>query len=317
MMNTHGLEIAALRCLTVLMDERKVTRAAERLGLSQPAVSHALARLRRHFSDPLLVRAGKAMVPTRRGIELQGVAREILSAMDRLDAHGRDFEPQNLRATFVITVPEYVERAMAPPLMQRLLREAPEVSVEFRAPNPGLAREWLDSGEVDFRLAWIHSPRPESRFARLPDDRLVCLIREGHPAVGAQLRAEDFFALPHVRPAVAVSGGGVQGEVTLEQYIGLPYRNRARTRRVRLALLAQSFGTLLKVVASTDMIATVPDRAIWDLEPRLRLRVLHPPVALPPLRGALYWHERNNADPRHRWFRRVLLETARHIQRAA
>jgi DNA-binding transcriptional LysR family regulator len=313
-MNSSDLELAALRCLTVLIDERNVTRAAERLGLSQPAASHALARLRRRFSDPLLVRAGKSMVPTPRAIEIDDTAREILAAVDRLGTGNRAFDPQAIRSRFVITVPEYFERVLAPRLMQRLLREAPNVSVELRAPNRGLARDWLDSGEVDFRLAWIHVPRPESRFAKLPDDRLVCLVREGHPAVGDQLRAKDFFELPHVRPAVALTGDG-ERDVTLEQYIGLPFRNRSGAQRVRLALLVQSFTTILQVVAGSDVIATVPDRATWDLDPRLRLRVMRPPVALPPLRGALYWHERNNADPRHRWFRRLLLETARQIKR--
>jgi DNA-binding transcriptional LysR family regulator len=317
LMNSPDLELAALRCLTVLIDERNVTRAAERLGMSQPAVSHALARLRRHFSDPLLVRAGRNMVPTPRAIEIDGIAREVLSAVHRLGAAGRSVDPLTVRARFVVTVPEYFERTLAPRLMERLLREAPNVSVELRAPNLDLARDWLDSGEVDFRLAWIHVPRPESRFGRLPDDKLVCLVREGHPVVGPQLRAPEFFALPHVRPAVAVSGGGEEREVTLEQYIGLPSRNRPGAQRLRLALLAQSFTTILQVVANTDAIATVPDRATWDLDPRLRLRVLRPPVALPPLRGALYWHERNNADPRHRWFRRLLLETARQITRPA
>lgn len=314
-MNSSDLELAALRCLAVLIDERNVTRAAERLGMSQPAVSHALARLRRRFSDPLLVRAGRSMVPTPRATELDGIVREVLSAVDRLDAAGRSFDPQTVRSKFVVTVPEYFERALALHLTKRLLQEAPNVSVELRAPNLSLARGWLDSGEVDFRLAWIHAPRPESRFGKLPDDRLVCLVREGHPVVGDQLRPRDFFELPHVRPAVAVSVEGDAQDVTLEQYIGLPSRSRPGVPRVHLALLTQSFTTILRVVADTDAIATVPDRATWDLDPRLRLRVLRPPVALPPLRGALYWHERNNADPRHRWFRHLLLQTARQIKR--
>lgn len=284
--------------------------------MSQPAVSHTLARLRRYFSDPLLVRAGKHMVATPRATEIGGIAREILSAVDRLGTSGSSFAPETIRSKFVITVPEYVERALASRLVERLFREAPNVSIELRAPNRDLARDWLDSGEVDFRLAWIHAPRPESRVAKLPDDKLVCLVREGHPVVGDQLRPRDFFELPHVRPWVAVTRDGDQREVTLEQYVGLPFRHRRGARRVHLALLAQSFATIHHVVASTDAIATVPDRATWDLDPRLRLRVMRPPVALPPLRGALYWHERNNADPRHRWFRRLLLETARQITRA-
>jgi DNA-binding transcriptional LysR family regulator len=314
-MNDLSLDLPALRCFTALMRERSVTRAAERLGLSQPAVSHVLARLRGHFADALLVRAANGMVPTARALEIDGEAR-IVAAIDRLTRPNRGFDPARERSTFVLTIPEYFEALLSPALVARLQAEAPGVSVELRPPNPDLARTWLDSGEVDCRLAWIHEPRPESRFARLPEDRLVCLVRENHPVVGERLRTSDFFELPHVRPAIAVTRGlpADAGSVTLEQYLGLPYRRRHATRRLRIALLAQSFLTIPQVVAQSDAIATVPERLTWSLDPRLGVRVLRPPIALPPLRGALYWHERSNADPRHRWFRRLLLEVARGIE---
>jgi DNA-binding transcriptional LysR family regulator len=312
-MNDLALDLPALRCLTVLIGERSVTRTAEKLGLSQPAVSHILARLRRHFGDALLVRSADGMVPTARALELAGDARGIVAAVDRL---GRDraFDPATDRSRFVLTIPEYFERLLAPPLVARLQAEAPGVSIELRAPSPALVRTWLDSGEVDFRLAWIHEPRPESRFARLPEDRLVCLVREGHPTVGERLRAGHFFELAHVRPAIAVDPDADPTAVTVEQYLGLGHRRRAGDRTIRVALQAQSFLTIPHVIANSDMIATVPELATRGLDPELALRVMRPPIALPPLRGALYWHERSNADPRHRWFRRLLLEVARPLQ---
>lgn len=309
----NDLDLASLRCLSTLVGERSVTRTAERLGLSQPAVSHALARLRRYFGDALLVRAANGMVPTVRALELDAKAREILTAVDRLGRGEPAFEPAADRSRFVVTVPEYFERRLAPPLMAQLQAEAPGVSIELRAPDLGQARRWLDSGEVDFRLAWIHEPRPESRFARLAEDRLVCLVREGHPAVGERLRAADFFSLMHVRPAIAVARDADPASVSIEEYLGLRPRRGADPRRLRIGLLAQSFLTISHVVATSDMIATVPERATDDLDPRLALRRMKPPVALPPLRGALYWHERSNADPRHRWFRRLLLGVARRL----
>lgn len=315
-MNDDVLDLPALRCLTTLMRERNVTRAAKKLGISQPAVSRVLGRLRRHFSDALLVRAADGMVPTPRAIEIDAAARDIVVAVDRLGRTERAFDPMNEQSTFVVTVPEYFERALAPALMGRLQGEAPHVSVELRALNVDLAQQWLDSGEIDFRLAWIHTPRPESRFARLPEDRLVCLVREGHPTVGEKLHVSDFFTLRHVRPVIAVSRDRDTIDVTAEQYVGLPFRKRPRARHLRLGLLVQGFSTIPRVVAQSDMIATVPERATWDLDPRLRLRVMCPPIALPPLRGALYWHERNNTDSRHRWFRRLLLDTARRINRS-
>jgi DNA-binding transcriptional LysR family regulator len=314
-MDNGDLDLPALRCLTALVAERSVTRTAEKLGMSQPAVSRVLARLRRHFADALLVRAADGMVPTARALEIAAGARDIVAAVERLARPQRAFEPRTERSTFVVTVPEYFERVLAPALIGRVRREAPNVSVELRAPNLDLARDWLDKGEIDFRLAWIHRPRPESRFGKLPEDRLVCLVRKGHPTVGEELLVGDFYELPHVRPSIAVTRDGASMEVTIEQYLGLPFRKRPVARRLHLSLLVQSFSTIRQVVAETDMIATVPERATWDLDPRLGLRVMRPPIALPPLRGALYWHERNNADSRHQWFRRVILRTAQEIAR--
>ena len=315
------MEVGALRCLVVLMRERSVTRAAQRLGLSQPAVSHILAALRRRFDDALLVRSAHGMLPTPRALEIVEAASGIVDAVDRLAGHRRRFDPATERCAFVITVPEYFERVLAPPLLARLETEAPGVAVELRAPNPDLSRAWLDSGEVDFRVAWIHDPWPESRFARLPEDRFVCLVRQGHPSVGERLRLDDFFGLPHVRPAVAVKARNLQadgGTLSLEQYLGVPHRLRDGAahhagRRIRVVMLAQSLATIPHLVAGSDAIATIPQRLARVIDPRLPIRILRPPLVLPALHGAIYWHERTNTEPRHRWFRRLLLYVARRV----
>jgi DNA-binding transcriptional LysR family regulator len=313
------IELGALRCLIALMRERSVTRAAQRLGVSQPAASHILAGLRRRFGDLRFVRSAGGMLPTPRALEIAEEAARIVDAVDRLAGEWRRFDPATDRCAFAITVPEYFERVLAPPLLARLQAEAPGVAVELRAPNPDLSRGWLDSGEVDFRIAWIHDPWPESRFARLPEDRFVCLVRRDHPQIGGRLHLEEFFDLPHVRPAIAVKARSLQadgGTLSLEQYLGVAHRVRDRARRhagrrIRVVMLAQSFATLPQLVAQSDAIATVPLRLARTIDPRLPVRVVRPPLALPPLQGALYWHERTNADPRHRWFRRLLIDVAR------
>ncbi len=321
MNKTASIELSSLRHLIVLVRERSVTRAAQHLGLSQPAVSHVLATLRRHFDDALLVRSSHGMLPTHRALELAEAALSIIEAADRL-VHGRHgFDPASERCAFVITIPEFLERELAPPLLEHLQREAPGVAVEMRAPNSDLSRAWLDSGEVDFRIAWIQDPWPESRFARLPDDRLVCLVREGHPRVGPRLHVDDFFSLQHVRPFSALRTHTLQegkGSVSLEQYMGVVHRLRGvaarhAKRRIQIAMVAQSFSTIQQLVAQSDAIATVTERLAHTVDPRLQLRILRPPLPLPPLRGALYWHERTHTNPRHRWFRRLLLQVAQRM----
>lgn len=324
------LDVSALRCFALLMEERSVTRAADRMGLTQSALSHALARLRVRFADPLFVRGAEGMLPTPRAIEIHEDALPVLAGLDRIDARRQGFTPHRERSRFVVTVTDYFERLLAPPLLARLQQAAPGVCVEWRAPDPASARGWLERGEVDLRLGWVHAPWPGLRFSKLFDDRLVCLARTDHPAVGRSLRIADFFELAHVRPAIAVAPGGSQGNaatLTLEQYLGISGSRQPasvpssaasswqahRSRSIRVVMLGQSFLTMPYLVAGSDAIATVPALTLHGALEHLPVRVLEPPLRLPVLQGALYWHERTNADPRQRWFRGLVAEVARTI----
>lgn len=329
MKHESDVDPAALRCLVALVRQGSVTRAAEQLGMGQPALSHMLARLRGRFADPLLVRGKAGMTPTPRALQLADAAQDVLEGMARLHLRREGFEPALEQGRFVVTVTDYFERLLAPPLLQRLQAEAPGAGVEWRTPNPALAREWLESGEVDLRLAWVHAPWPGLRFARLFSDRLVCLAREGHPGVGRRLTLAQFFAAAHVRPEIAVATPGAgrhPPELTLEQYLGLPEgggggraaANRGkgatwqalRHERLRVPMLAQSFLAIPSLVARTDLVATVPALVLRSPQPEPGLRVLQPPLELPPLQGALYWHERTNSDARQKWFRRLVAQVA-------
>jgi len=327
MEHDSSFELPALRCFDLLMRERSVTRAAEHLGLSQPAVSHVLARLRRRFGDPLLVRGAGGMAPTPRALSLHDAVRDVLAALERLERPDRGFDPARERSRFVVTITDYFERLLAPPLLVRLQREAPGVCIDWQAPRPASARARLEDGEVDLRLGWVHAPWPGLRFASLFSDSLVCMVRADHPRIGRRLRLADFFDLPHIRPGIAVSADPTPDDatsVTLEQYLGLaatprrgaPGGGASRTwkahrhRPIRLAMLAQSFLTIPAVVARTDAIATVPALLTRGAGAPPSVRVLQPPLELPPLQGALYWHERTNADPRHRWLRGLIAEVA-------
>lgn len=331
MKHETDIDALSLRCLVATVRERSVTRAAHAVGMAQPALSHVLARLRRRFGDPLLVRGNGGMTATPRALELAAAAADVLSEMQRL--HTPDsFDPAREESRFVVTVTDYLERLLAPALVQRLLTEAPGVCVEWRTPNAAMAREWLENGEVDLRLAWVHAPWHGLRFTRLASDRLVCLAREGHPGVGRRLTLAQFMAASHVRPAIAVTSGKARRLpplLTLEQYLGVPETaagyvparkpvngagatwHALRHAEVRVGVLAQSFLAIPRLVVQSDLIATVPDLVLRGEHRVEGLRVLAPPLELPALQGALYWHERANGDARHRWFRRLVAAVAR------
>lgn len=329
----EDIDLPSLRCLVALLDLRSVTRAAEHLGLSQPTVSHALARLRKRFGDPLLVRGRGEMVPTQRALALHDTARLALQSIKRLSAPPGTFRPEDERSTFVLTIADYFEVALAPRLFAKLREVAPGVRLELRPPDPAAARRMLESGEVDLRIGWVHDPWPGLRVAKLFEDRFVCLARRGHPAIGRRLRLKDFFDLAHVRPAAALRAAGPDadlGQLTLEQYLGLPVapgRHRARgkssltatselhaARRINVAMITQSFLTVPWVVANSDAIATVPEQLARTVSRELPLRVLASPLVMPPLYGGLYWHERTNRDPRQRWFRALVSEQAKNLR---
>jgi DNA-binding transcriptional LysR family regulator len=299
-----NIDIHLLRSFLVLMAERNVSRAAERLSISQPAASHALGRLRVLFGDPLLLRSRDGMAPTNRALEIERSLSGLLTALDDLVAPRGRFHPELSRRTFVVTVTEYAEFVLAPSLIARMSAEAPHMRVHMRGPDPDRILDLLATGEVDLRFGWLQKPTPSLRSQQLFQDRLVCIARRDHPAIGGTLTLDQYMSLPHVRPHF--TGRTTTGRVVDEAVAKLG-------GALNLALLVHNYLTVPFSVAQSDLIATVPARLAAPFLTLLPLRVLEPPIRLPRMRYAAYWHERNHKDPGHQWIRRLLLETARKL----
>src|SRR4051812_7230642 len=150
-----NIDIRLLRAFVVLMAEKNVSTAAEHLGISQPAASHALARLRALFDDPLLIRSRHGMVPSTRAPEFEQGVRALLATYDGLLGIARPFDPAVSSQTFVISAPEYAERLLLPGLARRVRAEAPQVGLEVHTPDRDRALELLETGRVDLRIAWL------------------------------------------------------------------------------------------------------------------------------------------------------------------
>jgi DNA-binding transcriptional LysR family regulator len=303
-MNYKNIDIHLLRCFEALMDERSVSRAAERMHVSQPAMSHALARLRRHFDDPLLLRAQKEMVPTRCALTAREAVGRILLETENLFLRSIAFRPEDSRMKFVVTAPEFVEHVLAPKLLGRLQREAPGVTLEIRVPDPDRAVEWLEKGEIDFRMGWLRTPPPMLRSQLLFRDSFVCLARKGHPQIRGAISQERYFSLPHVRTRFVrnSTSGRVIDEVAA-----------AHGGKLNVAVLMQNVFSMFHVVAHSDLIATVPSRLVQGVSGQLPIQVLMPPIAIPDIRINLFWHERTHQEASHRWFRQLLVEVAKSL----
>lgn len=303
-MNNNDLEL--LRAFCALMSERNVSRAAVRLNLSQPAMSHALARLRDLFQDPLLLRSRGGMTPTERATNVEPRIKAILQEFDAVVAPPEKFDPRTSGRTFILTATEYSEFVLLPALMARIRAEAPGIRIEIRAPDQNRMLEWLETGEIDMRIAWVRDAMVSLRSRALFQDSLVCIARTDHPNIGSSLTLAQFLTLPHVRPQVI-------GRTTTAQAIDEAVAESGG--KLRIALSLQNYLTIPHIVANSDFIATLPRRLVEAVTPQLPIRLLEPPLRLPRMRYAAFWHDRTHADAGHQWLRRMIANAAKQLGR--
>lgn len=306
-MNISGIDLNLLPVFQALMMERSVTRAGAKVGLSQPALSNALTRLRDQFGDKLFVRGRKAMVPTPRALEL---APDVNAALDKIrSAFQRpEFRPESSIRTFRIGTTDDIELVLLPALIKRLGKVAPGITVScarlqgiFRVPEID-----LQSGALDCAIGLFPNPAPveSGRFSRkLYEPRYVCLARQGHPIVKSRLTLRQFCELNHVVTYYPGEGPGLIDRVLAE---------RGYKRNVKLSVA--HFLPVPFVVAGSDLIATVPDIVAKSVSGSLRLRLIKCPVPIPRMQTSLVWHTRTHEDTAHMWFRATVTDVSRRLQ---
>ena len=286
-------DLNLLVTLDVLLDEGSVVGAARRLGLSASAMSRALARLRDATGDPLLVRAGRGLVPTPRALELRGQVRQVVDAAESVLRPALKLELASLSRTFTIRSSEGFAENFGPRLIARAAAQAPGVRLSFLS-KPDKDSTPLRDGTVDLETGVTSaSMGPEIRTQGLFRDRLVGVVRNDHPLCRGKLTAERYAAGAHV----LVSRRGLQmGPVdeALER-MGL-VRN--------VAVTVGGFSPAIALARASDMIATVPEKHVGNLCDGMYRFAL--PLPLPPFTVSLFWHPRLEADPPHRWLRMLV-----------
>jgi DNA-binding transcriptional LysR family regulator len=262
----------------------------------------ALRRLRKLFRDPLFVRTHNAMMPTPRALKLIVPIRRMLEELGTLVEGDESFEPRTENRKFTVTVPSYISFLLLPKLIRSIEKKAPGISIETRVFDQARTIEWLEKGEVDFRIGWIREPSDSLRFKRLYRDYFVCLARKDHPEVGKKLTLEQFCTVPHVRAMIHKnSDSGKLIDQTLAVF-GM---------RVKIALLVQDWLIVPHVVANSNLIAVAPSRVANAIARQLSIRVLPSPIELPEQNIALYWHERTHRNAAHEWMRAQIGEACR------
>ena len=299
-----NVDIRLLRSFLVLMADKNVSTSASNLGLSQPATSHALARLRVLFDDPLLLRARGGMIPSSRAAEFEEGVRELLELYDRLLAKARPFDPLTSTRTFVVSAPEYAERLLLPSVIRQARLQAPGVRIEIQTPDRQRALELLESGRLDLRVGWLRQPQQSLRSMQLFQDRIACIAAADHPTVQGSITQEQFFQLPHAR---------TQGTGRTSVGHAIDEAVEKLGRKLAPAVLVQNVLTIPLLTVGSDLIAIVPRRLADFLAGQHPLQILEPPLPLPRIRCAAYWHERSHKDPGHRWLRGLVMEAAKDL----
>lgn len=301
------IDLNLLFALDALLSEGTVAKAAERMGLSESAMSRTLARLRETTGDPLLVRAGRTMVPTPHALALRDRVRELAQATRSvLQPAGAGMDPRTLRRLFTIRANDGFIEAFAHHLVVRVAHDAPGVRLRF-APKPDKDVRPLREGLIDLDVGVLGESGPEVRIQALYRDHFVGAVRQGHPLLdNAEVTPERYAACDHV---VTSRHGRTEGPVDdALAAMGLS-RNTA--------VIVPTFSTALAVAAATDLVALIPSSYFEHLRTRSTLRSFPLPMPTEPITVSQMWHPRLDRDPAHRWLRSVVLELCRSAGAAA
>ena len=289
-MNWGAFDLNLLIVFDAVMQERSVTRAGSRIGLSQPAMSHALNRLRYMLKDELFVRTPEGMVPTPRAEALAQPLRNALSEM-QLALEPAAFDPASSDRRFVMALNNYAAVVLAPPLVAAVAAAAPGVRLDLRPSGTLELADRLDRGDLDLAIGGMDSPGERFAALQLLEDPFVMVMRRGHPANRRRLTVAAFAALPHLEISSAREDTGFIDEWLAEN---------GATRRIALRAPYLSAAPIL---AQSDLVATLSRRIAQELLRNHPLQICTPPYDSPRIRTLMLWHHRLDRHPAHRWLR--------------
>lgn len=298
-MHLNRVDLNLFVVLDAIYAEGSVTRAAQRVNLTQSALSHALGRLRDTFDDPLFTRQGHVMVPTPLARALIGPVRQALHSLDVSVRQARAFDPLRVERRFTIALPDALELHVLPGLMRRVKAAAPGVRLASVRVERLAVESELAAGTVDLAIDVPLRVSAAIRRAPLLRDAQVVVTRADHPALAAAFDLDAYLAYEHVLVSSRREGYGLVDAALAE-----------RDLHRRIALRCQGDEAACRVVAATDLLLTMPEHRAAMTDPGLGNRILPMPLALKPIDVVLYWHGNVADDPANAWLRALVQETA-------
>jgi len=295
----RSLDLNLLVALDALLTEQSVTRAAQRNGVSQPAMSQALARLRTAFDDPLLVRAGRGMAPTALAEDLGSPLHRLLSQLDNLLRERGNFTPATSTRTFRIQCLDHFSALHLPQIAAAIGQQAPDVGIVAERLSYDTLADDLERGTTDLVIG-VFRDAPAGQMQRtLHEDHFVCLLRSGHPAL-ERWGLDEFVSWPHGLISTTGRGGGA-----------IDYFLRQHDRERRVSVRVPHFLAAGALAEDTDLVFTMAERLALSFVTRFDVVCVDLPIPVPSFSVVMRWHRRDHEDPAHRWFRDHLAHSAR------
>jgi DNA-binding transcriptional LysR family regulator len=297
-MDIRAVDLNLLKAFDALTTERAVTRAADRIGLSQPAMSHALSRLRSLFADDLFVRTPTGMEPTARARE---IAPLVAAAIEHIEAAlnlGIGFDPAKSAGIFTAGMAEYAEVALVGRLAAAFADQAARATLRLTPLTGVAAAEQLDRGMIDVAVAHLNALPAHIESILLLRDPFVVVARRGHPIAGQQLSLEAYAAQKHILVSPRGDTSGALDRILVD--FGM---------RRRIALLVATYLALPAALAASDLVATVPSRTARQIAATGEIDIMPLPIDF-SMTVSMAWHRRAASEPAQAWFRALLIEAA-------
>jgi LysR family nod box-dependent transcriptional activator len=302
-MRFNKLDLNLLVALNALLTERSISRAAEKIHLSQPATSNALSRLRSYFEDELLVSSGRLLLLTPRGESLVEPVREVLMRIESTIAAQPQFDPASETRAFTFLVSDFTTTVLMPALLESLYHAAPGVRINLR-PQTERPDEALEQGAADFLIIPSQYLSKNHPSCALFEEEYLCVSWNGNSRIGERLTFDDYLVCGHVMANYA----GAQPTTTFDGWFIESFDVK---RRVEVT--APTMAALPALVVGTDRIATVHRRIALRAQEYLPIKVWEPPIKIPRLVQMLQWHSYRSNDPALTWMRQHVIDVASRI----
>lgn len=311
-MNIGRVDLNLLKYLDVLLREKNVTRAAEQLGITQPAMSNGLKRLRELFNDPLLIRTSEGMTATERAQELQPLVRQIITQTEAMVTPEESFSPAGSRRVFRIMTSDYAEATLVPHIVRRLRAEAPDVVLDFLTPSD-VSYPDMEQGRVDMAINRFNEIPRSFHQVTLWRDSFSCLLNRDNPIV-KRFNLETYLSAQHIW--VSKTGFGVGFGMNPEKLGGLGWIDAALERmgkNRKISIFTRHYQMPALLAMNNDLVATLPSRVARMQAQNPQLVIKEPPFEIPEFELMMAWSPLLHHNSAHRWLRKLIQEEAEKI----